>query len=103
MSFWAGVEERALIEALDACDRLAPRLLDLLGQHEHAAAVARTDWEGPHHDAFEERVQSVGQTLIDGEVWVLHLRHELLNAYLAAQAAARVEAEGPVTVAALRQ
>lgn len=77
MSVLGGSSGRALIEAIDACDRLAPRLLELLARHEHAAAQARPEWEGPHHDTFEARVAVVRDVLIDGQVWVLRLRHEL--------------------------
>jgi hypothetical protein len=67
---------RAALEAIDACDRLAPKLLDLMAHHEHAASVARVDWSGPHHDTFEERFSTVQRALADGSSWVLHVRHE---------------------------
>src|SRR5262245_57963773 len=101
MSFWDGVQERALLDALDACDRLAPRLLDMLGRHEHAASLARVDWDGPHHERLEDEVLVVRHTLIDGQVWVRHLRHELLLAYQAVQVAKRARLEGVVPIAAV--
>ena len=76
MSVFLGLEAQAAIEAIAACDRLAPKLLDLMAQHDHAAAVARPDWTGPHHDTFEERFASVQRRLSPGGYWVLQVRHE---------------------------
>lgn len=100
MSFPLGLEGRAAIEAIDACDRLAPKLLELIAQHDHAASVARPDWTGPHHDSFEERFASVQRALGDGRTWVLHVRHEaevrlaILKAE-AEEAAALLRTTGP--------
>lgn len=82
MSLSVGLEGRAAIEAIDACDRLAPKLLELIAQHDHAASVARPDWTGPHHDTFEERFTSVRGALTDGEAWVVRKRRELQVALL---------------------
>jgi hypothetical protein len=91
MSFSLGVEGRAAIEAIAACDRVAPRLLDLIAQHDHAATVARSDWCGPHRDTFEQRFAAVQGALVDGGFWVLHVRHaaatRLAELTLAAQEA----------------
>lgn len=103
MSIWPGLEERALVDAIDACERLAPQLLEALGRHEHARARAGADWEGPHHEAFEQRANVVRHTLIDAQVWVLRLRHELVAAYHAVLAEVRAEEERLVAVAAHKQ
>ena len=75
MSSPGGLEVRAALEVIDACDRLLPRLLDVIAQHEHAAAVARADWRGPHHETFEARFASVQRALGDGCARVLRIRH----------------------------
>src|SRR5437762_3774350 len=74
MSFSLGLEGRAALEAIDACDRLFARLAELVDGHEHAAAVARPDWMGPHRDAFEDRFDAVQYKLRSGEAWILQLR-----------------------------
>ena len=70
------VRTQVTLEAIDACDRLAPKLLELIVQHEHAASIARPDWCGPHRDTFEERFASVQRGLAEGQRWVLQIRHE---------------------------
>jgi hypothetical protein len=69
------MEGQGAIEAIAACDRVAPRLLDLIARHEHAAESARPDWHGPHRDTFEERFAGVQRALIEGGFWVLQVRH----------------------------
>lgn len=76
MSFPLSLEGRAAAEAIVACDRLGPKLTEVIAQHEHAATVARPDWTGPHHDAFEQRFAAVQSELAAGRVWVLRVRHE---------------------------
>jgi hypothetical protein len=79
MSFPLGVEGHAAVEAIAACDRLAPKLLELLEQHDHASTLARPDWAGPHRDAFEERVVGVQRALVAGGHWVLQVRHDAVT------------------------
>ena len=94
MSLSSKFAVQAALEAIDACDVLGPKLLDLMAQHDHAASVARPDWSGPHHDTFENRFTSVQRALADGNSWVLHVRHQAeakLAALIAdAQEAARL-------------
>ena len=70
------LEQQAVLCGIDACERLAVRLADLIAQHEHAASMARADWTGPHHDTFEERVAALRHDLEAGRTWVVRLRHE---------------------------
>jgi plasmid stabilization system protein ParE len=72
----SSVEQRAVIEAIVACERLARELTELIARHEHAASVARPDWTGPHRATFEERVAAVQRNLAAGQVWVLRVLHE---------------------------
>jgi hypothetical protein len=83
-------EIRAALEAIHACDWLAPKLVELVARHEHAAAIARREWAGPHHDTFGERFAAVQGELEAGRVWVFQVRHgaELLLAELRAEAVA---------------
>ncbi|MEY2403851.1 MAG: hypothetical protein QOD38_1402 [Acidimicrobiaceae bacterium] len=76
MSFALGWEGQTAIEAMHACDRLAPKLLELVEQHAHAAEVARPDWAGPHRDTFEDRYANVQQALLAGVSWVAQVRHD---------------------------
>ena len=76
MSVPLAVRTQVTLEAIHACDRLAPKLLELIGQHEHAASIARPDWCGPHRDTFEDRFASAQRELAEGERWVLQIRHE---------------------------
>ena len=76
MSVPGSLEARIALEVIDACDRLLPRLFDVIAQHEHAAAVARPDWSGPHHEAFEERFVAVQRALGQGCTWVVRVRHD---------------------------
>jgi len=66
------------LEVIDACDRLLPRLFEVIAQHEHAAAVARLDWSGPHHETFEERFVAVQRALGRGCTWVWRVRHDAM-------------------------
>jgi hypothetical protein len=84
MSVGLDLEGRAALAAIDACNRLAPKLLEVMAQHQHAAGVARPDWTGPHHDVFEDRYASVQRALDGGRTWVLQLRHEAEGRLLAA-------------------
>ncbi|MEY2420898.1 MAG: hypothetical protein QOI95_965 [Acidimicrobiaceae bacterium] len=100
MSFPLGVEGQAAIEAIAACDRLAPKLLELLAQHDHAATMARPDWSGPHRDAFEARFAGVERALIAGGYWVLQVRHAAVTRLAeltvqAEEAAGLIPATGP--------
>jgi hypothetical protein len=95
MSLSTGAAWQAVMEGIAACNRLAPKLLDLVAEHDHAAAVARPDWSGPHHDTFEDRFMSVQQALLAGAAWVLQVRHELEH-QLAALTLAAEEAATPV-------
>jgi hypothetical protein len=81
-------EEQAALEAIYACEWLASKLADLVVRHEQAAAIARREWSGPHHDTFEERFTAVQRELDAGRVWVLRVRHEaeLILAELRAKA-----------------
>ena len=76
MSGSLAVRTQVTLEAIDACDRLAPTLLELIAQHEHAASIARPDWSGPHRDTFDERFASAQRALAEGQKWVLHVRHD---------------------------
>lgn len=76
MSVLGGLEARAAFEVIDACDRLLPRLLEVIARHEHAAAVARPDWQGPHHEVFEARFTCVQRALGQGCTRVLRIRHD---------------------------
>ncbi|MEY2430316.1 MAG: hypothetical protein QOC92_41 [Acidimicrobiaceae bacterium] len=88
MSFPPEAEVRAALEAIHACDWLAPKLTELVARHEHAAAIARQEWAGPHHDTFEERFTAVQGDLNAGRVWVFQVRREaeVILAELKAQA-----------------
>jgi hypothetical protein len=94
MSFPPEAEIRAALEAIYACDWLAPKLSELIARHEHAAAIARPEWAGPHHDTFEERFALVQRELEAGRVWVFHVRREaeLILLELRAQALAATAA-----------
>jgi hypothetical protein len=81
---------RAALEAIYACDWLAPKVADLVARHDHVVAIARREWAGPHHDTFEERFAAVQGELEAGRVWVFQIRHEaeLILAELRAEALA---------------
>jgi hypothetical protein len=63
-------------EVIWACDRLASRLLEVAARHEFAAAIARTEWSGPHRDTFDERFAALQRELEDGRAWVSRVRRE---------------------------
>jgi hypothetical protein len=51
-------------------------LLELAARHDFAAAIARTEWSGPHRDSFEERFAALQRELADGRAWVFRVRRE---------------------------
>jgi hypothetical protein len=79
MSVSLAAQRHAVIEAIAACDRLAPQLVDLVDQHAHAADIARPDWTGPHRDTFEDRYAAAQRALLAGVSWVLQVRHEAVT------------------------
>lgn len=85
---------QAVLEAIHGCDWLAAKLSDLVVRHEQAAAIARREWTGPHHDTFEERFASVQRELEAGRVWVFSVRHEAELVLAELRAEALVFAEG---------
>lgn len=100
MSLALGREGQAAIDAIAACDRLAPTLLDVIAHHDHAADLARPDWRGPHRDTFEERFAGVQRALVNGGFWVLQVRHAAVTRLAeivaaAEEAATLLQATGP--------
>src|SRR4051812_31508016 len=85
MSLSLGIEGRAAIEAIDACDRMLAQLADAIARHEYAASLARADWEGPHRDAFEDQFEQLQYHLRRDEGFVLRVqrvaRENLLDAF----------------------
>ena len=84
----SSVEQRAVLEAIVACERLTRELTELIARHDHAASVARADWTGPYRDTFEERVAAVRRNLDAGQRWVLRVLHEAEGNLAALQAEA---------------
>lgn len=74
MSLGLGLDGRLALDAIDACDRLRQQILDAVARHEHAAALATPDWEGPHRDEFDDRFAGVQARLRDCEDWVVLVR-----------------------------
>jgi len=74
MSVGLGIEGRAALDAIEACDRMLRRLDDVLERHDRVAARARSDWEGPHRTEFDDRFEHMQYRLRSAEAWVLHLR-----------------------------
>jgi len=64
----------AAVEAVAACERLAAQLPQLAAWLDHAASVARTDWAGPHRDAFDDRVAAVDRALLSAAATLHVLR-----------------------------
>ena len=99
MSAALAEDRSAALEAVAACERLAPRLIELVEHHAHAADGARPEWAGPHRDTFEERHHAVQRALLAGESWVLQVRHDALKRLaelaLEAEAAALLHPSGP--------
>ena len=74
MSLGLGVEGRAAMDAIDACDRMLRRLDDSIERHDRVAERARPDWDGPHRTEFDGRFERAQYQLRSAEAWVLHLR-----------------------------
>jgi hypothetical protein len=53
---------------------LGAQLPELAAWLDHAASVARTDWTGPHRDAFDERVAVIGRALLQASGTLRMLR-----------------------------
>lgn len=66
----------AALEAIAACERLSAQLPHFADSLEHAAAVARRDWEGPHRESFDHRVAAADRVLrhAAGTLGVLRVR-----------------------------
>ncbi len=75
MSLSLGNEGRFAQHAIAVCDHMLAVLDEALVRHEHAAARARPDWEGPHRDEFEERVADLRARLRGSEGFVRDMRH----------------------------
>ena len=90
MPVLTGWEAQAVAEAIDACRRLLPVLVDVADDHAHAIEVARLDWDGPHRLRFDDRVIAVQGQLRDGRELVSHLCRRLEDALTESLIAARV-------------
>ena len=97
MSLGLGLDGRRAVDALDACDRLRQQILDAIAQHEHAATMARPDWEGPHREQFDDRFAGVQSQLRACEDWVGVVRRLASDVLLDAQEQVR-----EATAAAMR-
>jgi len=85
MSIGLGLDGRLALDAIDACDHFRHHLLDAMAHHEHAAAVARPDWEGPHREQFDDRFAAAQHRLADCEHWVLLVRRLASEVLVGAQ------------------
>src|SRR3954453_17613741 len=74
MSLALGLDGRLAFDAIDSCDGVRQQIPDAVARHEHAAALATPDWEGPHRDQFDDRFAAVQARLRDCEDWVLLVR-----------------------------
>jgi hypothetical protein len=68
------IQLAAAVEAVAACERLAAHLPFLAAQLDHAAAIARNEWEGPHRETFDHRVAVIDRALHDAASTLLVLR-----------------------------
>ncbi|MEY2453918.1 MAG: hypothetical protein QOD92_3492 [Acidimicrobiaceae bacterium] len=94
------MEGQRALEVIAACDRLAPKLVELVEQHGHAADTARPDWAGPHRATFDARHAVVQRALLAGGYWVLQVRHDAMTRLAeltlqAEEAATLVRVAGP--------
>jgi len=69
-----GLPVAATLEAIAACERLAAQLPHLAAWLDHAASVARTDWAGPHREAFDDRVAVIDRALLEAASMLAVLR-----------------------------
>ena len=77
------------MRAVDACERMRAALLGFADSHEHAAAIARLDWSGPHRDSFEVSFAEIQAELVRQAAAMARLASAI------EEAAAAVVVEGP--------